>query len=78
MTFRGFEDLTVPAGTYKVFRIDIESNNLSLNYSPSVSDSNLELKTNMNIDMNYEIYMEYGTLRQVRSIMQQTVSASQQ
>jgi hypothetical protein len=76
MTFKGFEDLTVPAGTYKVFRIDITSNNLSMNFHPTIGNSSLNVPTNinMNIDMNYQIYMEYGTMRQIKSTMQETVS----
>lgn len=31
MTFMGFQDLTVPAGTFRVMRVDIESGPLSLN-----------------------------------------------
>jgi hypothetical protein len=39
MMFGGFEDLTVPAGTYKVFRVDMTSNNLAMHFSPSGSNS---------------------------------------
>jgi hypothetical protein len=74
MTFRGIEDLTVPAGTYKVFRIDITSNDLSMNYKPSTTFSGLNFATKMDMNLNYQIYMEYGTLRQIKSTMQQTSS----
>jgi hypothetical protein len=72
MTFKGFEDLTVPAGTYKVFRIDITSNNLGMNYNPSIGTTGINLS--MKMDLNHQIYMEYGTLRQIKSTMQDTVS----
>jgi hypothetical protein len=74
MTFRGIEDLTVPAGTYKVFRIDITSHDLSMSYNPSMTTTGMNLTTNTNIDLNDQIYMEYGTLRQIQSTMQETVS----
>jgi hypothetical protein len=73
MTFSGVEDLTVPAGTYRVFRIDLSSSNLkiSLNpsaiYSPAVSSD-----VSMNLNLNCQIYLEYGTLRQIKSSMQET------
>jgi hypothetical protein len=74
LTFKGIEDLTVPAGTYKVFRIDITSNDLSMSYNPSTTLSGMNLSTKMKMDLNYQIYMEYGTLRQIKSTMQQTSS----
>ena len=74
MTFRGIEDLTVPAGTYKVFRIDITSNDLSMSYNPSMTIAGMDLSTKMDMDLNYQMYMEYGTLRQIKSTMQETVS----
>jgi hypothetical protein len=74
MTFRDIEDLTVPAGTYKVFRIDITSKDLSMSYSPSMTSAGMDLTTGMDMNLNYQIYMEYGTLRQIKSKMQQTAS----
>jgi hypothetical protein len=76
ITFRGIEDLTVPAGTYKVFRIDMTSNNLNMSFHPSIGNSSINVPTtiNMNIDMNYQVYMEYGTMRLIKSTMQETVA----
>jgi hypothetical protein len=73
MTFRGIEDLTVPAGTYKVFRIDLTSNNVSMNYGSSMAAAGLS-SASMNLDINHQMYMEYGTLRQVKSTMEETIS----
>ena len=66
ITFKGIEDLTTPAGTYKVFRIDITSNNVSMHLPSSNISSN--------IDINYKTYLEYGTLRQIKSTTQLSVS----
>ena len=76
MTFKGIQDLTVPAGTFKVFRIDITSNNLKMNYnSPMGSLSNFTpANITMTLDMNSQMYIEYGTMRQIKSSMQETVS----
>ena len=76
MTFKGLQDLTVPAGTFKVFRIDITSNNLKMNYNfPMGSLSNITpANITMSLDMNSQMYIEYGTMRQIKSSMQETVS----
>lgn len=74
MTFASIEDLTVPAGTYKVFRIDITSKNLKLSYKPSTGLPSLDVQTSIDIDVTYQIFLEYGTMRQIKSIMQETVS----
>ena len=78
MKFGGVEDLTVPAGTYKVFRIDIASNNLKITLNPSVAASSItipkSLSMSMNLDLNFQVYLEYGTMRQIKSTMQETVT----
>jgi hypothetical protein len=74
MTFAGIEDLTVPTGTYHVFRIDITSNDLKLSYKPSTGIPSLDVQTNMDINVTYQIFMEYGTMRQIKSSMQETIS----
>jgi hypothetical protein len=67
-TFGSIQNSTVPAGTYKVFSIDVSCTNLtvSLNatgssYYASVSGSGQE-------------YLEYGTCRQIESNFQETVT----
>lgn len=66
--FNDVEDLTVPAGTYRVFRIDMTSSNLKMGTSGTSITGNIE----MSMDVNYQIYLEYGTLRQIKSSVQQT------
>ena len=75
MTFKGIEDLTVPAGMYKVFRIDITGNDLRMNYqSPLSGLSNFALANiTIGMDLNYQIYIEYGTMRQIKASMQESV-----
>jgi hypothetical protein len=76
MTFKGIQDLTVPAGTYKVFRVDITSNDLKMNYQSPLSGLSNFTPANITIsmDMNYQIYIEYGTMRQIKASMQESVS----
>jgi hypothetical protein len=67
ITFQGIEDLTVPAGTYRVFRIDLTGNGITLR-----SPANPIINMASTIDINYQVYLEYGTLRQIKSTMQET------
>jgi hypothetical protein len=72
--FNGPEDLTVPAGTYKAFRIDMTSSNLKMNLNSSTNASSIILPKELSISMNItsSIYLEYGTMRQIKSTMQET------
>jgi hypothetical protein len=70
VTFGGFEDLTVPAGTFRVFRVDIASHNLSMRNNIPGNNSGL----NVAMNMDGKMYTEYGTMRQIKSTMQGTVT----
>ncbi len=77
LTFKVFQDLTAPSGTYKVFRVDLTSNNLSMTIkTPSFRYGNLSSTVpttlTMNMDLNYQMYLEYGSMRQIQSSMQET------
>jgi hypothetical protein len=76
MAFKGLQDLTVPAGTYRVIRIDLTSNGLKMNYRSPLSSLNNFVPANITVglDMNCQMYIEYGTLRQIKTSMQETVS----
>jgi hypothetical protein len=71
MTFGGFQDITVPAGTYRVFRVDMTSSNLTLRTSASGYGNNLHFAI---LTQSGTMYMEYGTLRPIKNTMQETVS----
>ena len=62
ITFYGFENLTVPAGTYYVFKVDIKSDNIIVHYSDSSTGS----EGNAVFDFDIQIYFEYGSLRQIK------------
>ena len=64
-----------PAGTYKVFKIDMTSNNIqiTLNTPPAATSSPyIPTDITMNCEMDYQVYLEYGTLHQIKADMQQT------
>lgn len=70
ITFHNIEELTTPAGTYRVFRIDMKSNNLTMKLTSNSIAGNMASE----IDLNYQIYLEYGTLRQIKATMQQSTA----
>ena len=75
VTFGEIEELTTPAGTYKVFKIDMTSNNIqiTLNTPPAATSSPyIPTDITMNCEMDYQVYLEYGTLHQIKADMQQT------
>jgi hypothetical protein len=75
VTFGEIEELTTPAGTYRVFKIDMTSNNIQITLNtPPTANSSPYIPTDitMNSEMNYQVYLEYGTLRQIKADMQQT------
>ena len=63
VTFKDIQDLTVQAGTYKVFRIDFSTN-------AQGSQSSLG---NLNLDLAGQSYLEYGTCKQIQSNLQLTL-----
>ncbi len=76
LTFKGIEDLKVPAGTFKVFRVDLTSDNLQMDLSQlaeNLGGSSI-VSGITKIDINYQIYIEYGTMRLVQSTVQEGIS----
>lgn len=63
VTFKAIQDLTVPAGTFKVFRIDFSA--------AQTSPSSL---STLNMDLSGQSYLEYGTCKQIQSNLQLNMS----
>jgi hypothetical protein len=61
LTFAGIQDLTVPAGVYRVFRIDVSSSNLASHVEFS------EGKSDTTMSFIGTIFLEYGSCRQIKS-----------
>ena len=70
ITFYGFENLTVPAGTYNVFKVGVKSDNVNVHYT--VSRNGFE--ANVGEGFNIQIYFEYGSLRQIKYDAQGSIS----
>jgi hypothetical protein len=74
LTFKAIQDITVPAGTYRVFRVDMASNDLGLNTNvASPYGGNTTVSTTMSISGEY--YVEFDTGRQIEYNMQMTVQS---
>jgi hypothetical protein len=78
ITFGGVQNITVPAGTYEVFKVDTVSNlTMSIKFPTNGNYMNPPFKINMII--SGQTYVEYGTCRRIESNMQiiQIPSSSQ-
>ena len=89
LTFQGIEDITVPAGTFRVFRVDSTSiTTLQKNSTDRILDSasdptlppdtwtwiNSTASTMLTINQNATMYMEYSTCRQIKGTLRQLQS----
>ena len=68
LTFVGIQDITVPAGTYKVFRVDSASNDTVIKLTRPHSNATTIISTN-NMTISGQTYIEYDTGRQIESNM---------
>jgi hypothetical protein len=72
LTFRGFEDITVKAGTFHVFKVESQSN-MTMTFTPQTAHG-IQTST-LAISQNGTMYMEANTCRQIKSNVQQVVNA---
>jgi hypothetical protein len=74
LKFGEIQNITVLAGTYKVFRIDVLANNLSRSYTyPPTANTTVF----QNLTLSGQIYVEYETCRLVESDLQESMSTLQ-
>jgi hypothetical protein len=69
LKFAGIEDVTVPAGTYKVMKIEITSTVLTLH---SDGASALKLSDGKTLQLNGSTYLEQGTCRLIKTELTQS------
>ena len=69
VTFVGIQDMTVPAGTYRVFRIDFSSNNIRINITIP-TPYNTSIQNTVEMSLSGQTYLEYGTCRQIKYSIQ--------
>ncbi len=77
LTFKGIQDLTVPAGTYKVFKVDVTGNtvqkmNLPLPLNGIYLPAPQPTATITTSIINEQMYFGYGSMRQIETTMQLT------
>ena len=72
LTFGGIETITVPAGDYKVYKVNISGENLT-----SISQTNGilgDLNIQVSMNMKGDSYVEYETGRQIKYTVQSTTA----
>jgi hypothetical protein len=69
--FYGIQNITVPAGTYQVFRMDVSGSNLILTMNTAT------MLLSENATAKGQMYIEYGTCRPVYSEFQENISILQ-
>ena len=72
LKFAGIQNLTVPAGTYKTFSVEVSTGNLILHADPDYLNAiHLDIPDNMTLQMNGTAYLEQGTCRLIKSDLTQ-------
>ena len=73
LTFAALQNLTVPAGTFDVIRIEITSNDLRLH---SDGSSSIKIPHGMTLQLNGSSYIEQGTCRLIKADLLQLTTAN--
>jgi hypothetical protein len=73
LTFGDIQSITVPAGTYTVFRIDASGTDLVMNVNIPFAN---RMNVSTTVNMNQQMYIEYGTCKQIQSDVQSVVTVS--
>jgi hypothetical protein len=76
ITFGGIQNITVPAGTYEVFKVDTVSN-LTMSVKLPTHDNYTEPSFIINMIISGQTYIEYGTCRRIESNTQIIQSPAQ-
>jgi hypothetical protein len=77
LKFSDIQEITVPAGTYNVFMVELSSSNLKMHISPDnglISASKLD---NSILQLNGRTYLEAGTCRLIKSELTQQTTIQQ-
>ena len=71
ISYGEIQELTVPAGTYKVFIVEISSNALIMHVSADNGIISGTMLDNTELQISGKIFLEYGTCRLVKSAVTQ-------
>ena len=77
LKFSGIQEITVPAGTYKVFVLELSSINLIMHISPDNGIISASTLDNSILDLNGRTYLEVGTCRLIKSELTQQTTTQQ-
>ncbi|MDR0492723.1 MAG: DUF3108 domain-containing protein [Nitrososphaerota archaeon] len=70
IAFKGYEYIKTPAGTFRVFKVEITAENINSHFE--IGDHTPD--TISTLDLCYTLYLESGTARLIKSIMNSAVS----
>ena len=74
LTFSGIEDITVPAGTYKIFKIDIATDTLIMHANLDSDLFDFSVLDGATMRITGQTYLEYGTCRLIKAELQEEVT----
>jgi hypothetical protein len=77
LKFSGIQEITVPAGTYKVFMIELSSNNLTMHISPDNGIISASTLDNSTLELSGRTYLEVGTCHLIKSELTQQTTMQQ-
>ena len=72
LKFASIENIIVPAGTYKVFRIDYDTSDLTAHANLQSSLININFPDPIPVNITGQTYLEYGTCRLIKFTCQET------
>jgi hypothetical protein len=73
LTFAGWQDIAVPAGTFRTMCIEITSNTLSIH---SDGSSIIKIRDGMTLQLNGTSYIEQGTCRLIKADLTQLTTTN--
>lgn len=77
LEFSGTQEITVPAGTYNVFVVELSSNNLTIHINPDNGIISASTLDNSILQLNGRTYLEVGTCRLIKSELTQQTTMQQ-
>lgn len=77
LKFSSIQEITVPAGTYKVFVVELSTNGLTMHISSDNGIINANSLDNSILELNGKSYLELGTCRLIKSELTQQTTIQQ-
>ncbi len=77
LKFSSIQEITVPAGTYQVFVVELSSKDLTMHISPDNGVISASTLDNSILQLNGRTYLEVGTCRVIKSELTQQTTIQQ-